>query len=80
MNRPEHIQTVVLKTLWQWCCWNKYIIFWGSCYELTRNYDKAKSTPKSVFILWQATKMSIGYIKTLLRPGILKGDEWEVIT
>lgn len=46
---------------------------------MTRNYDKAKPTPKSVFIVWQATKMSIGYIKTLLRPVILKADELEVI-
>jgi len=52
----------------------------GSCYELTRNYDKAKPTLKSVFTLRQANKMSIGYIKTLLRPGILKSDEWKLIT
>jgi len=47
---------------------------------LTINYDKAKPTPKSVFTVRQATKMSIGYINTLLRPAILKADEWEVIT
>jgi len=46
---------------------------------LTRNYDKAKPAPKSALTVQQATKMSIGYIKTLLRSGILKADEWEVI-